>query len=155
MWAFKRFFCLILIFSCSCLSSCSEGRVPPREAIGALLAAHELPSGVVYADEAGDDTAARAMLFQMLGECEQELEGAEAFALYLSARETVCEVAVFDCYTKGEARELAALCLARGEFLMQHGKGVTSKVLVKGRYLLWVASEDPDTLIATLSRAVR
>ena len=135
--------------------SCSRVRSSPNEAIGTLLAAHSLPSGVVYTLEAGDEQAsARQMLLRMLGECESELGGIRSCAFYLSARGDVCEAAVFACYSASAARELATFCLARGELLARNSNGIGSKVLVKGKTLLWAVSVNPDPLINTLSRAI-
>ena len=131
-----------------CLCSCSRIRVTPSEAMGELLASHSLPSGVVYTSESGGEE----MLVQILGT--DELQEVESFALYLSARDRVCEAAVFSCYSKGEARALAELCTKRGEFLARRDKGVASKVLVKGKYLLWAVSEDPDALVRSLGDAI-
>lgn len=149
MRGFKSLFAWISFFSFLFLfCSCSRASVTPSTAMGELLASHSLPSGVVYTSELGGDK----MLTELLGA--SELEGVESFALYLSARGKVCEVAVFACYSKGEARELAELCAKRGAFLSRHESGVSSKILVKGSYLLWAASDDPNTLISTLSQAV-
>ena len=146
----RRFLVCFFLFSCVLFSSCSGARISPDAAIGALLAAHSLPAGVVY----GADLEGEAMFFRLFGSTEKEMDGIRSFGLYLSAREAVCEVAVFDCYTKSEARELAELCAERGDFLARRENTVSSKVLIKGKYLLWAACEDPDILVATLSRAV-
>ncbi len=94
------------------------------------------------------------MLLRMLGECEAELGGVRSCSFYLSARGDVCEVAVFDCYSAGAARELATLCLARGELLARHDADVGSRALVKGKTLLWAACTNPDPLVDTLARAL-
>ena len=155
MRGFKAFFCWILFVSVFLFSSCSRVILSPNEAIGVLLAAHSLPSGVVYALDAGDgQTAAREMLSRMLGECEDELGGIRSCAFYLSARGDRCEAAVFACYSASAARELATLCLARGTLLARHDNAVESRVLVKGKTLLWAACANPDPMIDTLARAI-
>lgn len=146
--------CLLLVLL---LSSCGKTAILPREAVGEVLVGCSLPSGVVYtSDEAGRGMElTQEMLFRLFGDCAEIMSGVESCAIYLSARETVCEMGVFYCYAAGEARQVAELCLARGEELARYDDAIVSKVTLKGRYVLWAASEDPEPIVAALGRAVR
>lgn len=154
MKAWKGIFCLLLVLS---VCSCGRVRVPPIAALGEALACCQLPSGTVYTrsgEEGGADLTGE-MQDRLFDGGEDALRGAQSFALYLSARERVCEAAIFYCYSAGEAKKIAELCLARGEELKRYDGGILSQVAVKGKYVLFAACEEPDTVVSALGRALK
>ncbi len=150
----KIFLCLCLVLT---LSSCSSARVMPCDALGEVLVGCALPSGTVYALGEGEGGIALTdeLLHRLFGDCEEKISGVESGAVYLSARESVCEAAVFYCYAAGETREVVELCRERGELLARYEASVSCEVAVKGRYVLFAASEDPKPILAALARAVK
>ncbi len=154
MKIYRMILCLILLLS---LCSCSHAKVMPNDALGEALVGCALPSGTVYTlgEGGGGIALTQDLLSRLFGDCEEAVSGVEYGAIYLSARETVCEAAVFYCYAAGEARDMAELCLARGEALARYDDVIVSKVTVKGKYVLWAACEEPETVVAALARAVK
>ena len=139
------------------LCSCSGERVMPSKAVSEALAGCALPSGTVYVLGEGEQgvVLTEELLGRLFGDCEEGFGGVSSGALYLSARESICEAAVFYCYAASETREVAELCHARGELLARYESSVSAAVVVKGRYVLFAASEEPEPILAALSRAIK
>lgn len=137
-----------------CLCACSPRGQDPSAAMGEVLVACALPSGTVYT--LGEETG--VALDEDLEEVlfgKDTLDGVRRGALYLSAREKLCEAAIFECYSVTEAKKLAELCLRRGEWLGQYEPAVTTGVCLRGRWVLWAAAESHESLLGALSRAVK
>ena len=127
----------------------------PHEAVGEALIGCSLPAGQIYTlgDEAGEGKASDEALFRVLFEgYEEGMHGVEASAVYLSARENICELAVFLCY--GDTKDTLNMCLKRGDFLSRYEPNTHSLSMVKGRYVLFAAGENPNSLLDALGRAL-
>ena len=136
------------------LSSCSNVKIMPSAIVSEALAGCTLPSGQVYTlweSEQGDrsDEDTFRLLFD---EYETGMAGVRCSAVYLAARERLCEMAVFLCY--GDTMDTVDMCQRRGEFLVRSDKDVQYMTSVKGKYVLFAVGEAPEALLAALSRAV-
>ena len=126
----------------------------PSAVVSEALAGCTLPSGRVYAlGAAKTGKQSDEDMFRLLfDEFETGMAGVRCSSVYLSAREKLCEMAVFLCY--GDTMDTVDMCQRRGEFLARSNVDVQYMTAVKGKYVLFAVGEDPETLLSALSRAV-
>ena len=147
----KMVLCFSLIFL---LCSCSNMKIMPSVAVSEALAGCALPSGRVYTlwESEQGDRSDEDMFRLLFDGYETGMAGVRCSSVYLSAREGLCEMAVFLCY--GDTMDTVDMCQRRGEFLVRSDKDVQYMTSVKGKYVLFAVGEHPETLLAALSRAV-
>lgn len=151
MKIWKIMLCALLsIFLCSC----SNVKIVPSAIVSEALAGCALPSGQVYTlgeqkqgNQSDEDTF--RLMFE---EYETGMLGVRCSAVYLSARDRLCEMAVFLCY--GDTKDTVDMCQRRGEFLARSDKDVRYMTAVKGKYVLFAVGDDPEVLLSALRRAV-
>ena len=106
----------IVLFLVGLLLFCSCGSVKkmPREVVSGAIAGCSLPAGVVYNSDAESDSKeylSEHLLTTLFGKCEENMKKAESCAVYMTARQDVCEAAAFLCYSSDGTGKIVDLCL--------------------------------------------
>lgn len=147
----KIVLCLCLLFL---LCSCTKREIVPSCVIGEALAGCTLPSGQVCT--LGESRAGKQSdedVFRLLFDgYETGMAGVRCSSMYLSAREDLCEMAVFLCY--GDTMDTVDMCRRRGEFLARNNMDVQYMITVKGKCVLFAVGQEPKVLMTALGRAL-
>lgn len=154
----KKIGVLGLILLVILLPSCKSKKSLPSEMIGGFLAGQALPAGTVYTTEAQEEShsfVSPTLLLSLFGHCKEEMTLVESGAIYLSARDEICEVYVFLCYAASGSEKISELCLARVDMLKKHRPELESCVAVNGRYVLFTVGEQAEHLMRDLRHVVR
>ncbi len=118
-----------------------------EEILGEVLAASDLPRGVIYCADNTDD----ALLTEFYGEsAPSEFALLSSFAIYSSARMEVCEVAIFRCYAASDAHRIAEMCHTRADLLQKYfnmtGEEVSLRVLIKGKWVMMAVCDNAEAV---------
>ena len=145
---------VLCVFVLCLLCSCSKSEIMPSAVIGDALAGCILPSGRVYMmGEMKTGKQSDEDVFRLLFDgYETGMAGVRCASVYLSARESLCEMAVFLCY--GDTEDAVDMCQRRGEFLARSDRDAQYMTAVKGKYVLFAVGEDAEALLSALRRAV-
>ena len=158
------FFALILLFLS--LPSCTDSPRPScRSILASMIEAEaELPAGRFYsthAKEGEEEYLSPTLLSAWLGASALR-DGWTDCALFLSLREHPYELAVVFCQTGDVAEDTAKLFSARWHTVraMEIAQGespltVRASVTRIGNYVIFILSEDPDSLLAVAKDAIR
>ena len=146
-------FLVVCLFLCVFLFSC--GALPsPSSIVGEVLASVPFPSGRIY-DSGVDETSERYMSSELIsnhfgvGSDTYEFSLIDSCAVYLSARDEPCELAVFLCRAKSDTAIIADMCLERIELLHDYfgSLGINYRVEICGKYVVMAVCDKPETAV--------
>ena len=147
--------------------SCARERTAPEVLTVMCESVESLPAGRVYRKDAEEGEAAYlppSLCAALYGEATPppEMELIEDYAIYLSSFTTPFELAVFRCYAGSDTDKVAKMCLHRLQHLSEffrEGDGAdvvdAASVVVMGRYVVFVVSEESERILSVVWGAIR
>ena len=149
---------MLVIVVLMSLCSCGSGKKMPIEVVSDAVAGCALPAGVIYDSHVGSDSEgylSEHLLKTLFGECGENMKQVESCAIYMTAKQDVCEAAVFRCYSSAGTGEIVEMCLYRSGILERYAPDTKTGITVCGRYVFWAAGKNADGIISALKRAAR
>ena len=143
--------------------SCSQSTKSAEQLLAAVMQdVSNLPAGnvrILGTPEYDQHYLPISLLRVMLSSSEQfdEEKNIRELALFLSNTDELCEIAIFCADSSSSAEDIAVLCLKRADMLKsspslsKENKEIaeSSRIILHGRYLLYVVAKNGDEIAET------
>ncbi len=163
----KLIFTFCILAALPMLFSCNSSKTSPLFVLQSMCDKEaNLPDGIVYtaSSKEGEDSFLSSEMKSVLyseSDMSTVFPLIKDFAIRISTFEHPCEFAVFLCYSRSNANDVAKMCFKRLDMLNQYYKQTeydeytkNASVNIVGKYVIMTVSPDSEKILVAAKKAL-